>query len=147
MAFFDFVLDESSAGALLEPADGFIVDLKMTTPPIAGQPAWDPVRKCFVRGIFCLRGDEDCSPLSLRNLICVDLAANPIAAFGSIWRDRSEPYKGRLLVESIPKGARFELRLSDIPNVRAAAHDPERWRAELAERVAILRAATPHPAT
>jgi hypothetical protein len=63
-------------------------------------------------------------------------AAKPFTSAGQIWVNASVRYRGRLLVESVPRGAVFELRLSDIENVRkplAWADEIEALRARLAQ--------------
>jgi hypothetical protein len=119
-AFFDFTLDETFIGQALEPRDGFICDLRMTVAPVHQAPAWHPLRRVYTAGFFVLRGDEDGNlPFALRNMICYSPTANPLGA--SIWVNRSEHYRGRLLVESVPRGSQWALRLSDQPNPRSIA--------------------------
>lgn len=120
MAFFDFVLDESFIGQALEPQNGYIVDLRMTIPPVHQTPAWHPLRRVYTAGFFVLRGEEDDHlPFAMRNMICYSPTANPLGA--SIWVNRSEHYHGRLLVESVPRRSQWALRLSDAPNQRSIA--------------------------
>ena len=143
-AFFDFTLDETSVGAALEPADGFTVNLRMSVPPNPEQVAWHPLERIHTAAFFTLRGEGDGGlPFALRNLISYNASANPLAAWGDIWRNASVPYKGKLLVESVPRGSQWSLRLSDQPNPRAAPKDPAWWtdamKASATRRVETMR--------
>jgi hypothetical protein len=119
MATTDFQITDQDIGRVLPITDGFLVNLSMTTPPVHETPAWDEGRRCWVAGYLVLRGQRD-----IRDLICVDPLNNG-HSFSWWARDANSVvngsigYAGDLIVECVPKGAVFELTLSDVPNPRA----------------------------
>jgi hypothetical protein len=108
-----FVLDASSAGAVIGPANGFITDLKMTKPPAVLNPL------PRIGAHFTLRDDRPVTP-GLRNLISYDPVTwgNPS---GAIWRGASVSYVGVLQIVSVPPGSTRAITLSDIPSLRRKA--------------------------
>jgi hypothetical protein len=66
MAMTDFTIDETFVGQTIGPADGFLVNLVLTTPPPRYEiPEGDAGRGIWKRGYLQLRGSGD-----IRDLIC-----------------------------------------------------------------------------
>ena len=115
MATFDFTLDETSVGQMLTPEEGHVTALAMTTPPPYETPEWDEGRRVWKHGYFVLRGQHD-----LRDLICVQPAVcghafSWVGTVANIVVDRNLPYRGGLIVVSVPKNSQWKLTLSDVP--------------------------------
>lgn len=67
MALTDYTIDETSVGQMLMPEDGFIVALRMVTPPPRYEvPEWDEGRLRWKTAYLCLRGSH-----GLRDTVCL----------------------------------------------------------------------------
>lgn len=109
MATTEFQITDADIGRVLTPADGFLVSLVVTTPPPKYEvPEWDPGRRCWRTSYFVLRGSDD-----FRDLYC----ASP-SSWGYVSKtlviNQSLGYAGDLQIVCVPRGAVFELTLSDV---------------------------------
>jgi hypothetical protein len=118
MATFDFILDETFTGQTIGPADGFVVNLKMTKAGPYDQPSFSEAKQQFTTGRFVLRGSGE-----FRNLVCIDAQggggwASHYGTTASVLTDASIGYRGELMIVCVPKLSIWELTLSDVPYVR-----------------------------
>ena len=67
MATFDFVIDRSTVGQSIGPANGFLVDLRQTKSPVDDGPSRCAPDGTWVSGKIQLRGSQD-----VRDVICSD---------------------------------------------------------------------------
>jgi hypothetical protein len=93
MATFDFTVTEANIGQVIGPADGFLVNLTMTTPPVHEVPRWNEGSQKWVSGYFVLRGSSD-----IRDFYCSQtrFTSNVLV------RDHSLGYRGDLVVVNVP---------------------------------------------
>ena len=68
MATFDFVIDRSTVGQSIGPANGFLVDLRQTKSPLDDGPSRCAPDGTWVSGKIQLRGSQD-----VRDVICSEL--------------------------------------------------------------------------
>jgi hypothetical protein len=106
----EYVIDDSMVGQSVGPANGFLVSLTQTTPPLVYEtPSGDDGSGIWKSGYLQLRGSLD-----HRDLFC----ASP-SSWGYVSKflvgNQSLDYRGDLVVVCIPKGSVFSLTLSDIP--------------------------------
>jgi hypothetical protein len=120
VATFDFVIDETFVGQAIGPANGFLVSLAVTAvPKVYETPNWDAGRLCWKTAYLQLRGSGD----SQNIFFC----ANPhqwgfVSKF--LVSNQSLSYRGDLQIICVPRGAVFELTLSDIPYDRTLLRTP-----------------------
>ena len=111
MALTDYTLTDASVGQTIGPPNGFLVSLKMTTPPKHETPEGDDGSGIWRRGYLQLRGSGD-----VRDVYCATTGSVP---GGFLIGNNSIPFKGDLIVRCVPRGGVFALTLSDLPNRRA----------------------------
>jgi hypothetical protein len=109
MAMFDFTLDDTTVGQNIGPQNGFLVSLRMTTPPVYEVPEGNDGSGFWRRGYLQLRATGD-----VRDLYCNSVVQNGHSAV----QNHSLPYRGDLVVRCVPRGGVFSLTLSDQPNPR-----------------------------
>ena len=120
MATFDYTLTDQDVGRVLPIADGYLVALSMTTPPLVHEVLdYDPATQQFTSGYFTLKGEGD-----LRNLINVQPAttAGAFSWIGNVAHmaiNSSIQYRGELVIVGVPRGSTWRLTVSDVENVRA----------------------------
>jgi hypothetical protein len=111
MATFDFVIDRSTVGQSIGPANGFLVDLRQTKSPVDDGPSRCAPDGTWVSGKIQLRGSRD-----VRDVICSD--SLDVGGWSGktkiLVANHSLNYRGDLLVRCVPKGAIFEITLSDV---------------------------------
>jgi hypothetical protein len=125
----DYVIDDSMVGRALPITDGFLVSLRLTTPPpVYETPEGDDGSGVWRSGYLQLRGSGD-----HKDLFC----ASP-SSWGYVSKllvgNQSLPYRGDLRVLCVPRGSEFSVTLSDIPIDRtllAAPGDLDEYRASL----------------
>jgi hypothetical protein len=109
-------IDHTMVGAVLDPANGYITALSMTSPPTRYDAAvLTRDGSAWASGAFSVRGVDDRALIG-GNLICIDQ--------NNAWKrfiNLSIGYKGALKICSVPFGSRFEITVSDQPVVRKAA--------------------------
>ena len=117
MATFDHTLTEADIGAILDPANGFVVSLSQTAPTTdRGDPQWSASLLRWKTGYLALRGEGDtqaiycCRPGGWTPLWVGDTRILIVSA--------SLQFRGRLVVQCVPKGATYQLTLSDVPVTR-----------------------------
>ena len=111
---------DADVGLGLQPEDGWVMSLKMTTPPIYETSVdWDPSRGIAKTRSICLQGAYD-----LRPIYNSDIVTSP--ALSGLWGpdgyiaflNTNFPYAGALVIVSCPKGSQWEIGLSDFANPR-----------------------------
>ena len=107
----DFQITEANIGEMLPVENGFVVSLVRTAPPVSETPRWTEGGQKWLAGYFCIRGQHD-----LRDLICLD-ATNPVGSV--LATNHSLPYRGGLVVRSVPRQSQWRITLSEVPVVRA----------------------------
>jgi hypothetical protein len=114
MATFDFVLDETSIGSALDPPDGYLVSLSQTAPGVPdGDPQWSAAKQAWRTGYCTLKGERDFQAIySDRSGAWVPMWNGNVR---HLITDASLNYRGRLIVQCVPRGATYTLTLSDIP--------------------------------
>jgi hypothetical protein len=120
IATFDFTITEVDAGRVLGVPDGFLTALTMTTGAVHVVPDYNPATQQFTSGYLTLLGSRD-----VRNLMNVQPASNAhafcgTAAYAEMVINGNLGYRGDLMVVGAPKGAVFNVTLSDQPNPRPA---------------------------
>jgi hypothetical protein len=101
-------IDHTVVGAVLDPANGYITALSMTSPPSRyDNAAFKSDRGAWASGYFSLCGENDYEHL-VRNLICIE-TSNPCKRFINL----GIGYEGKLLIRSVPVGSQWEITLSD----------------------------------
>ncbi len=132
MALTVYTLDASSIGAIISPADAFVVNLMMTQAPNPSYdvPDYDPGRQRWKTARFVLRGTGD-----IRDLLCIDCQsgggwASHYGHTSSVLADASYGYRGELEIVCVQRGSVWSLTLSDQPYVRA----PPPWPPVIAPR-------------
>jgi hypothetical protein len=120
MAMFEFVLDDTFVGQTIGPADGYLVNLSRTKSPSDDGPPRAAPDGTWLSGKLQLRGTRD-----VRDLVCTDSldVGSWIGRTKTIVANSSYPYNGGLLVRAVPKGAVYEVTLSDQENIRTVASD------------------------
>ena len=108
MATTEHTITDANVGQVIGPADGFLVSLRMTTPPVYETPEGDDGSGVWRRGVLQLRGTR-----SVRDLYCNATAQNGHSAI----QNHSLGYRGDLVVLACPRGGVFSLTLSDQPVV------------------------------
>lgn len=109
MATTEHTITDANIGQVIGPADGFLVSLRMTTPPIYEVPEGDDGSGVWKRGVLQLRGSR-----SVRDLYCNSVVQNGFSAVAG----HSLGYRGDLIVRCVPRGGAFALTLSDLPVAR-----------------------------
>ena len=114
MATFDHTIDETSIGAILDPADGFVVSLSQTTPSTdRGDPQWSASLGRWKTGYLALRGEGD------TQAIYSDRSGGWVPLWVGDTRilivNHSLQFRGRLVVQCVPRGAVYQLSISDVP--------------------------------
>ena len=112
MALTDYTLTDASVGQTIGPPNGFLVSLKMTTPPVYEVPEGDDGSGIWRRGYL-----QHCAATRrpFRDLYCNSVVQNGFSAVAG----HSLGYRGDLIVRCVPRGGVFALTLSDQPNRRA----------------------------
>jgi hypothetical protein len=120
MAKFDYTLTDQDVGRVLGPADAYVTDLAMTTPPSGHEtPDFSTAGQHFTSGYFTLRGSGD-----HQNLINVSPRSTPTAfSWSSLGGaamvvNGNLRFRGDLIVVCVPKGSEWSITLSDVPNQR-----------------------------
>jgi hypothetical protein len=106
MALFDFTLDDQSVGQTIGPANGFLVNLTLQTPPsVYETPDHNPATQQYKSGYFVLRGSGD-----TQNLYCslTGYVSNAVV------RSHGLGYRGDLVAICVPRGSTWLLTLSDV---------------------------------
>ena len=114
MALFPYTIDETSVGSILDPADGFLTELRRTQAPPPGTAEaveFSASKQCYVKGQFVLRASRD-----HQNLISI--GPTDIVPTGIWAQAASIAYVGDLQVVCVPKGSTWSLTLSDTPIIR-----------------------------
>jgi hypothetical protein len=120
MAVTDYTITEANIGEVIGPADGYLVNLSMTTPPVAHEvPGHSPVTQRFTSGYLTLQSER-----GLRPLINVSPQDNGgafswIGSVANMIVNGSLGYAGGLTIVGVPRGSVWSLTLSDAPVVRA----------------------------
>jgi hypothetical protein len=119
MALTEFTLTDADMGRALGVPDGFLVNLSVTAVPKGYEaPEWNPGTQRWTRGYLQLRGSGDS-----QNIFC----ASP-SSWGFVSKtlviNQSLGYLGDLVVVCLPRGAVFELTLSDQPIDRTLKTSP-----------------------
>lgn len=110
MALTEFTLTDADVGRVLPITDGYLVSLRMTTPPLYEVPEGCDGDGIWRRGYLQLRATGD-----HRDLYCNGIVQNGFSAI----QNHSLGYRGDLVVRCVPRGGVFSLTLSDQPNRRA----------------------------
>jgi hypothetical protein len=126
VALSEYTITDADVGRVLTPADGFLVTLRMTTPPAAYEtPEGDDFTGIWRRGYLQLRASGD-----HKDLFC----ASP-SSWGYVSKllvgNQSLSYRGDLRVVCVPRGSEFSVTLSDIPIDRTLPADPASFGASL----------------
>jgi hypothetical protein len=130
----EYTLDDTMVGRVLDPPDGFVTALSMTTPPVADGPPRASPGGTWLSGRIQLCGESD-----WRDLVCSD--SLDIGGWSGktkvLIADSSYPYRGGLVIKAVPKGAVYQITLSDVPNDRASLATPPTARRAGAMRDAV----------
>lgn len=118
MAFTDVLITDASVGMALPVVDGYLVDLNRVVAPYSDNPppqASEAAGK-WLSGYFVLR-----DAVSQRAYICMpetNYGYVPARAgqFLVLTRNASLRYTGELIVECVPAGSEWLIRVSDQPN-------------------------------
>lgn len=109
---FDFVIDRSTMGSTIGPGGGgFLTDLTMT------QPGSSELAQCRPDGRWTSMYLQLRGTLDFRDIYCAIPSQNFTSWSGKtlfLIADHSLPYKGDLMVVCVPRGAVFEISLSDV---------------------------------
>jgi hypothetical protein len=108
---YDLVIDRSMVGQTIGPANGFLVDLRQTKSPVDDGGSRCAPDGTWVSGKIQLRGSRD-----VRDLICSDSldVGGWSGKTKTLVANHSLPYQGDLRVRCVPRGAVFEISLSDV---------------------------------
>jgi hypothetical protein len=114
----DYVIDDSMVGQAFGPTNGFLVNLRLTTPsPSYATPEGDDGSGIWRSGYLQLRGSGD-----HKDLYC----ASP-SSWGYLSKllvgNQSLSDRGDLRVLCVPRGAVFSVTLSDVPIDRTLPAD------------------------
>jgi hypothetical protein len=118
MALSSYTLDETSTGSVLDPADGYVINLTLTQGPLnswAGGDGVDPATGKWRTGLLSLKGEGDPRPFVNVDGNSTTFGTNVASAAGlHIMFNANLKYAGRLQVISVPTGSTFALDLSDV---------------------------------
>lgn len=107
MALFEYLIDDSSIGAVLDPPNGFLSSLRRTQAGIREEPQFSASLQRWTSGYFVLRASG-----KSQNLIVGPSDGIP----SMIWAaGASYGYHGALKVVAVPRGSEWQLTLSDQP--------------------------------
>ena len=138
MALFDFTLTSADVGTRIGPANGFLVDLRQTKSPVNDGPSRCAPDGTWVSGKIQLRGSRD-----VRDVICSDLldVGGWSGKTKTLVANHSLNYRGDLMVRCVPKGAIFEITLSDVELTQKERNERAKARARkaLEAEVAVLQ--------
>ena len=122
-ALTDYTLTDADIGRTLDPPDGFLVNLSQTAPSTdRSDPQFSVSLGRYLTGYLVLKGARDHQAIYCNR----SGQWTPYWSGGNrvLIANASLDYRGRLVVQCVPRGATFTLTLSDIPNVRAPSGTP-----------------------
>jgi hypothetical protein len=134
----DYVIDETFVGRALDPADGFLVNLRQTKSQASyAAPDGDDGSGVWKSGYLQLRGSRD-----IRDLYCNSPSQCGTVDVAKTWvANASIAYRGALVVRSVPRGSQWAISLSDQPVSRSthAAWPTSMWERIARERELVAR--------
>jgi hypothetical protein len=120
MAKFDYTLTDADVGRVLSIANGFLTDVRMTTPPSGYEtPRWSEGAQKWLSAYFVLRGSGDYRDLVSFNPSQSGGVLAWSGSIGGLLTDGNLPFRGDLTIVCLPRGSVWEVSVSDTPNVRA----------------------------
>jgi hypothetical protein len=133
---YDLVIDRSMVGQTIGPANGFLVDLRQTKSPVDDGGSRCAPDGTWVSGKIQLRGSKD-----VRDLICSDSldVGGWSGKTKTLVANHSLDYRGELKIRCVPKGAIFEITLSDVELTQKERDERAKAMARKALEVAVAK--------